>query len=175
MNYNNLETNKEIWKIIKDYNNYMISNFGKVKSLKKNIILKPEIRRNYYSVQLYKNKKPKHFQIHRLVAIAFIENTNNLKYINHKDENKLNNNVNNLEWCTASYNVNYGTAIKRAIEKKSIAICQYDKKGNYLNTYSSFMNAQRETGIFNNNIVKCCKGERKTAGGYIWKYKKETL
>ena len=173
MNCNNLETNKEIWKTIKDYDNYIISNFGKVKSLKKNIILKPEIRRKYYSVQLYKNKKSKHFQIHRLVAIAFIENPNNLKYVNHKDENKLNNYVDNLEWCTASYNINYGTAIKRATEKKSISIYQYDKKGNYLNTYSSFMDAQRKTGIFNNNIVKCCKGERKTAGGYIWKYKKE--
>lgn len=175
MNCNNIETNKEIWKKIEDYENYMISNFGRIKSLKRNIILKPEVRRQYYSVQLYKNKKSKHFQIHRLVAITFIKNPHNLKYVNHKDENKLNNHVDNLEWCTASYNTNYGTAIKRAVEKKSIIINQYDKNGNYLNTYLSFMDAQRKTGIFNNNIVKCCKGERKTAGGYIWKYKKETL
>ena len=73
--------------------------------------------------------------------------------MNHKDENKLNNHVDNLEWCTASYNTNYGTAIKRAVEKKSIIINQYDKNGNYLNTYLSFMDAQRKTGIFNNNIV----------------------
>lgn len=171
MNYSNQETNKEIWKPIKDYINYEISNFGKVKSLYKNIILNPEIRRGYYAVQLYKNSKAKHFQIHRLVAIHFIKNPNNLKYVNHKDENKLNNNVNNLEWCTASYNINYGTCIERAIKKKSIPVYQYDKNGNYLNYYSSIMDAERKTGIYNNNIVKCCKGERKTAGGYIWKYK----
>ena len=127
MNYNNLEINKEIWKKIKDYENYMISNFGRVKSLKRNLILKPEIRRQYYSVQLYKNKNQNNFQIHRLVAITFIKNPHNLKYVNHKDENKLNNHVDNLEWCTASYNTNYGTAIKRAVEKKSIIINQYDK------------------------------------------------
>lgn len=149
---------------------------GNVKSINKNIILKPEIRRDYYSVQLYnETRKAKHFQIHRLVANAFIENPMNYRYVNHKNENKLDNNVSNLEWCTASYNSNYGTAIFRAVDKKRIEIIQYDKNLNFINEFYSISEAERITGIPNSNIVNCCKGKRKTAGGYIWKYKNETL
>lgn len=163
----------EIWKPITGYENrYLISNFGRVKSLRTNTILKQELRRDYYSVQLFNGRRYKHFRVHRLVGLMFIPNPSNYPYINHKDENKLNNYVDNLEWCTASYNINYGTAIKRAVEKKSISIIQLDKKYNYINTFSSFMNAERSTGIPNNNIVACCKGRRKTAGGYIWRYEK---
>lgn len=149
---------------------------GNVKSINNNILLKPEIRRGYYSVQLYNGtRKAKHFQIHRLVANAFIENPMNYRYVNHKNENKLDNNVYNLEWCTASYNSNYGTAIFRAVDKKRIEIIQYDKNLNFINEFYSISEAERITGIPNPNVVKCCKGERKTAGGYIWKYKDETL
>lgn len=162
---------KEEWKNIKGYEDkYLISNFGEVKVIKTNKILKKELRRNYWSVQLWKNKKPKHFSIHRLVALNFIDNPNNYLFVNHKDENKLNNVVTNLEWCTASYNATYGTAIKRAVEKKAISVLQIDKNGNLIDTHYSIAEAERKTGIYNPNIVKCCKGKRKTAGGYIWKY-----
>lgn len=162
---------KEEWKNIKGYEDkYLISNFGEVKVIKTNKILKKELRRNYWSVQLWKDRKSKHFQIHRLVALHFIDNKNNYRYVNHKDENKLNNNVNNLEWCTASYNINYGTAIQRAVEKKAISVLQYDKNNNLIAKHFSIIDAERNTGIYNPNIIKCCKGERKTAGGYIWKY-----
>ena len=164
----------ETWKPIIGYETrYLISNLGHVKSINSNIILKPEIRRGYYSVQLFNGKTYKHFSIHRLVALAFIDNSNKYTYVNHKDENKLNNCINNLEWCTASYNINYGTAIKRAIEKKRISIIQLDKNYNYINTFLSCMDAERNTGIYNGNIIACCKGRRKTAGGYIWKYEVE--
>lgn len=162
---------KEEWKKIKGYEDkYLISNLGEVKVIKTNKILKKELRRDYWSVQLWKNCKSKHFQIHRLVALHFIDNKNNYQYINHKDENKLNNCIDNLEWCTASYNVNYGTAIQRAVEKKAISVLQYDKNNNLVAKHFSIMDAERNTGIYNSNIVKCCKGERKTAGGYVWKY-----
>jgi hypothetical protein len=161
----------ETWKPIIGYESrYIISNKGEVKSLKRNKLLKKELRRNYWSVQLYNGSKFKHFSIHRLVGIHFIENPNNLPFINHIDENKLNNNANNLEWCTASYNINYGTSIQRAIEKKSIPVMQLDKNENLINIFSSISEAESKTKIYNPNIVKCCKGERKTAGGYIWKY-----
>lgn len=161
----------EIWKPIKGYENrYLISDKGEVKSIKHNKILKKELRRNYWSVQLFNGVKYKHFSIHRLVGLNFIDNPDNLPYINHKDENKLNNNVNNLEWCTCSYNINYGTSITRSKEKKSVSILKLSKNGEILNTYNSISDAEKETGIYNSNIVKCCKGERKTAGGYIWKY-----
>ena len=170
MNYKKIEINKD-WKPIIGYENrYLISNNGEVFSLIKNKVLKKEIRRDYYSVQLYNELGYKHFSIHRLVAIHFIENSNKLLFVNHKDENKLNNNYKNLEWCTASYNTNYGSAIKRAVDKKVIKVNQFDKNHNLIKTYYSFMEAERETNIPNGNIVKCCKGKRKTAGKYIWKY-----
>ena len=171
MSYKNIEINNKNWKPIIGYENrYLISNNGEVFSLIKNKILKKEIRRDYYSVQLYNELGYKHFSIHRLVAIHFIENTKKLLFVNHKDENKLNNSYKNLEWCTASYNVNYGSAIKRAVDKKVIKVNQFDKNHNLIKTYYSFMEAERSTNIPNGNIVKCCKGERKTAGKYIWKY-----
>ena len=110
---------KEIWKDIEGYEGeYQISNYGNVKSLNylrtgKERILKPgKNRGGYYYVQLYKNKAKNHY-IHRLVAQAFIKNPRNLPQVNHKDENKSNNRVDNLEWCMPIYNANYGTRNKR--------------------------------------------------------------
>lgn len=119
---------------------------------------------------MFDGKRYKHFSIHRLVGTHFISNPNNLPYINHIDENKLNNCVNNLEWCTCSYNINYGTGITRSKEKRSKCVQQFSKELKLLCSYVSVSEAERKTGIYNPNIVKCCKGERKTAGGYIWKY-----
>ena len=171
MNYKKIETKYKDWKPIVGYENkYLISNTGEVYSIKSNKQLKKEIRRGYYSIQLYKDKVYKHFSIHRLVAIHFINNPKGLLYVNHKDENKLNNHILNLEWCTASYNTNYGTSIARSTEKKEISINQFDKHNKFIANYKSFMEAERKTNIPNGNIVKCCKGKRKTAGNYIWKY-----
>lgn len=97
---------KEIWKKINGFEDYEISNFGRVKSFKRNrdIILKPrKIGNNYLGVQLYK-QKCKNYKISRLVAIHFIPNPSNLPCINHKDLNKHNDKVDNLEWCSYSYN-----------------------------------------------------------------------
>lgn len=98
----------EVWKQIKDCENYLISSYGKVKSLKNNIILKQQIKKNYCLVYLYNKNGKKAKLVHRLVANAFIPNVNNFSQINHKDENPLNNKVDNLEWCTPKYNSNYG-------------------------------------------------------------------
>lgn len=113
----------EIWKDIKGYEGiYQVSSRGKVRSFHfgKNIkILRFSIRGGYANVILYKNKKRKTFSVHRLVAEAFIDNPNDLPEVNHKDEDKLNNQVENLEWCTPKYNSNYGTRNKRIKETKS--------------------------------------------------------
>lgn len=116
---------EEIWKEIEGYEGkYEVSNLGNVRSLNYNgtgeiKLLKQYICHNRYEqVNLYKNGKPKHHLVHRLVARAFIPNPNNYKEVNHKDENPANNNVNNLEWCTREYNNNYGTRNKRAGESK---------------------------------------------------------
>lgn len=114
--YSILNNKKEIWKDIKGYEGaYQISNFGRIKSFqgsdkyhkRKEIILSKGIRNTYEIIQLSKNKTRKSFQVHRLVAEAFLPNPHNYPIVNHKDFNRLNNNVDNLEWCTQKHNVNY--------------------------------------------------------------------
>ena len=126
------ELNKEVWKDIQGYKGlYKVSNLGRVKHLpyeymfnntkiiKKEHMLKP-YRNNcgYMLVSLSNHRRTKQFFIHRLVASAFIPNPNNLPEVNHKDEDKTNNKVDNLEWCTRKYNMNYGTRIERALKTR---------------------------------------------------------
>ena len=166
---------KEIWKDIEGYEGYQVSNMGRVRSFKygKVRILKPVANKNgYLKVQLYKNNSLKTIFIHRLVAMAFIPNPNNLPQVNHKDEDKTNNIVSNLEWCDAKYNSNYGTARKRMIEKIQKVVIQIDKNTNVIiNIFPSLMEAKRQTGYNHGHICKCCKGKLKTTGGYKWSYK----
>lgn len=122
--------NSEMWKDISGYEGlYQISSTGKIKGLPRvtvqNQILKermlvPNVLNNgYLQITLYKDGKHKSFLVHRLVANAFIPNPENLPEVNHKDENKTNCNIDNLEWCTRKYNLNYGTRNKRSAESRS--------------------------------------------------------
>ena len=112
----------EVWKDIEGYEgHYKISNKGNVYSCFSKTNMKIQKRKNNYKyIDLFKHNKRKRFSIHRLVAQAFIPNIYNYKEINHKDENPLNNNVDNLEWCSHKYNMNYGTRIKRAVKKRKL-------------------------------------------------------
>ncbi|MDY3132352.1 MAG: HNH endonuclease [Treponema sp.] len=101
------------WKIIEGFTDYKVNENGEVYSIKRNKILKQYERKNYLGVYLYQNNKRKFKAVHRLVAEAFIDNPYNLPQVNHKDENSMNNNVSNLEWCTQKYNMNYGTLKER--------------------------------------------------------------
>ena len=172
---------QEIWKDIKDYEGYyQVSNLGRIKSLKrivkgrwKNIIIKEKIlnrkiENGYLRVQLSKNNISKIFLVHRLVAETFIPNPNNYKEINHKDENTINNNVDNLEWCTHSYNINYGTRTQKTIDKMCKSILQYDLQGNFIKKWKTMNEAVRY--YHNAHICDVCKGKRQSASGYIWKY-----
>lgn len=178
---------KEIWKDIKNYEGlYQVSNLGNVKRIKfinnkvqkqKEYLLKP-LKNVYLQVALSKNGKVKRKNIHRLVAEAFIPNSNNYNCVNHKDENKHNNNIDNLEWCTHKYNMNYGT-IKNKISqshkkenyKKRKCVIQYDRDMNFIKEYNGICVAEKETKINRSLIIRCCKNKSKTAGNYIWKYK----
>ena len=168
---------EEIWKDIKDYEgHYQVSNLGRVKSIKfgKEIILKQHIniKGGYYYVCLLKNGKHKNYYVHRLVAEAFIPNSYNLPQVNHRDENKLNNNVDNLEWCTNEYNHNYGTINERISQSQSKPVLQYDLNGNLIKEWKS-VNECGRNGFNQGDICKCCNGKRKTAKGFIWVYKNE--
>lgn len=168
----------EIWKDIKDYPNYQVSNLGNVKNIKTNKILKPFATGNeYLKVALSNKSNKKQFLIHRLVATAFIPNPNNLPEVNHiKEFEKTNNKVENLEWCDHSYNQNYGTRNERVAEKlrrtMKIVRCkkinQYDLKGNYIKTWNSVAEAQKEIG--SSHIWQCLNGTFKQTKGYIWRY-----
>ena len=177
---------EEIWKDIEGYEGYyQVSNLGRVKSLERTInhktcygglyhikerILKLKIEKDgYFRIGLKKGKIKKYYRVNRLVAQAFIPNPNNYPIVNHKDENPLNNNVDNLEWCTQKYNVNYGNGISKRKKKISIKINQYDLDGNFIKTWGSIKDAAR---YYNGNtkICQCCKGKVKTAAGYKWKY-----
>jgi len=161
---------EEIWKPVVGYEGlYEISNLGKVKSLKygKERILKPRNNKGYLEVDLPKDGKHKSYKVHRLVAQAFIPNDDLFKTeINHIDENKENNNVNNLEWCNRQYNNNFGTRI----EKISKQVNQYDLAGNFIQTFPSMHEIERQLGYNNSHICNCCNGKLKTAYGFIWKY-----
>lgn len=177
---------------VKGYENYIVNEDGTIYSLFTNKILKPNITKTgYYTVELFNNFGSKRMTIHRLVAKAFIPNPFNLPQVNHKDENKANNSVDNLEWCTAKENMNYGTAkmrrtkskkwfyeterIKETARKNGKIVCkkvvQLSKNYEFIASYDSVKQAATLLKINASHISECCKGLYKTAGGYVWKYK----
>lgn len=177
----------EIWIVINDYPLYSISNLGNVKNNKTNLKLKIDHNKDgYCQVKLY-NAKPKTKTIHRIVALHFIENPENKQEVNHKDGNKENNCVNNLEWVTKKENKihadttglwvlseNHKQALQKGLrEKRSKIVCKYDLQMNLIETYS----CTREAALLNNakqaNIVNCCNGKKgyKTVKGFIYGYK----
>lgn len=164
-------TERERWKSIPNYEGlYEVSNKGKVKSIKRSCILLTTVSNcGYERVDLWKNGKKKRYSIHRLVAISFIPNPLNLPMVNHKDENRKNNNVDNLEWCDDKYNVNYGNAKANKIKKVSKAVVCVET-GEVFNSQSEAMNKKHITG---NHITDCCNGRQKTCGGYHWRYANE--
>lgn len=175
---------EEIWKDIPNFPNYQISNLGKVYSKKRNKLLAiTKNDRGYCYVQLWKSGKGYLFRLHRLVAQAFIPNPNNYPEINHKDGNKENNCINNLEWCDRLYNITEAyknglipppkanrTSFKIGNKPKNcIKVNQYDLQGNLINTYFSISEASRNTSYSVMSIARYCKGTRKCKE-YVWKY-----
>jgi hypothetical protein len=188
---------KEVWKDVVGYEGlYQVSSFGQVKMLgrEKRLwhggktyispkLLNQNIICGYKKVKLRDSDgNAKMVSVHRLVAKAFIENPNNFPQVNHKDEDKTNNFVfvnkdgtvdyekSNLEWCTAKYNTNYGTGIKRCSEAKFKRIAQISLDGNIIKEWNSMKEIVKTLGFSYSRLSQACNGITKTSNGYIWKF-----
>ena len=159
-------------KDIKNYEGlYAITPEGEVWSYRNKRFLKPmDNGKGYLYVNLFRDNEKKNYLIHRLVGEAYIPNPENLPEINHKDENKTNNCLQNLEWCDRKYNNNYGACITKRSNSHKKPILQYDLDGNFVREWSSATDVSKEVQA---NICKCLKGQNKTAYGYKWKYKED--
>lgn len=187
----------EEWRDVKGWEGYYkVSNLGRIMSYDKKVkargvgyrvikgrILKPTPNLNgYLYISLHNKNRGIKTYVHKIVAMTFIPNPNGLSEINHKDENKQNNCVDNLEWCTHAYNMNYGTAnYRRGLKFRnnkiySKPVVQFSLEGNYLNEYPSASEATRQVGNPKSNstsILGVCRGENYSAFGYLWKFKKD--
>lgn len=160
---------------------YAISKTATIINLKTNKIRTPSIgNHGYHSVDLYKNNQRKTFLVHRLMAETFLDNHESKKTVNHKDGNKINNTLDNLEWASYSENHKHSyTDLGRKAymegrfgrlnhNSKPVQMCSQD--GRFIERFDSIMDAERRTGILNNGIVACLKGKSKTSGGFKWRY-----
>lgn len=180
-----MKEEKEVWKDIKDYEGlYQVSNMGRVKSLERTVrngrgyykTVSEKIKKGkdnghgYLQVSLCKDGRKKWYRINRLVAQAFLPNPNNLPIINHKDEDKYNNHMDNLEWCSHSYNNTYNDRAKKAGKKLSKPVFSVNKESGLIMWWQSSHEAERCTGINNGNIIRCCQGKLNSAGNHYWFY-----
>lgn len=177
----------EIWKTIEEYPEYEVSTFGNIRSkdreytdtkgriyYKKGQLLKLEIQQNdnYKQVMVHisSNRKSYRLIVARLVAKTFIPNPNNYPQVNHKDENSLNNNVENLEWCDCKYNINYGTHIERRVKSKSRAIDVYDINDNFIETLPSGIEVSKKYNISRGSISSVCNNRINSVKNYKFKF-----
>ena len=168
----------EFWEDVPEYEGiYQASTYGRIKNMNGKILKPSRHHSGYAIVSLSKNKKQRSINSHNIISALFLPKwKREYTQINHKDENKFNNRVENLEWCTPKYNSNYGTRNKRTAEarvnhpKISKRVLQFDLDGNCIGDYPSSAEVERRTGYFHTAINSCCIGKLKTAYGFKWQY-----
>lgn len=158
----------EEWRDVVGFkNDYEVSNLGRVRNAKTGYILKPQKNTwGYAHVEM----RYKTYTVHRMVANAFLPEIEGCTQINHKDEDKFNNVLSNLERCTPEYNMNYGTGNKRRAEKRSKAVMQIDTNGRVIREFTSAREAHNVFGYCYKHISDCCLGRRNTHAGYHWQF-----
>jgi len=179
-----MNSTEEIWKEVEGYEGYYeVSNLGNVRSYSNRaggVTKYPKILKidkantGYGCVALTRNRKVKRTPVHRLVAKAFIPNPNNYPCVNHKDENRLNNHVDNLEWCTHLYNVRYSKVWEKGNKTKTLIKCKNAPKaviGKYNDEvvirFSSLTEA-RKNGYQSRHIMECINGKKETYNNLVW-------
>ena len=174
-----------VWKDVSGFEGlYQVNNYGEVKSIcrfepnsgragmwyKERTLKQGKDRNGYLQVVLHKHGKPYTYKVHRLVAIEFLDNPENLPCINHKDENKQNNNIENLEWCDVKYNNNYNDRQIKISQKRKRSVIQTDLLGNFIARYDSIKSAAKAVNGCAGHIIYCCKGKWKRHKNYMWEY-----
>lgn len=145
----------ENWKIIKKFPKYEVSTYGRVRNIKTQKYLYVKHHTCGYLQVVIQSKGKKHYlYIHRLVAEAFLPNPQSLRYVNHKDEDKQNNHVENLEWCTSEYNANYGTTPIRMGKAHHKKVRQYTKDGKFIKEWDCYQQAEKALNLLSGSISK---------------------
>ena len=159
------------WRLIENSGNYEVSNYGEVRNKTTHRILISRLLSGYLAISIQINNKKVLSKIHRLVSTSFLVCPDESFIVNHKDGVKTNNNVENLEWVSRSENAKH--AFRLGLNKgKKLKVSQYTLDNVFIREYDSPTDVEKETGIYRTHISKVCRGnsDRKTAGGYIWRY-----
>ena len=178
-----ISTSGEVWKVVEGYDNYLVSNKGRVWSLTRdNFIAISEDKDGYKIFHCLQKGHSSTMRVHRFVAMAFLPDPNNLPIVEHLDCNPANNCVENLKWSTTLQNNNHPITISRlskalkgrpisplAMERICKPIMQFSMKGEFIQSWQSGIDAARQLGINFSKIAACARRERHTAGGYVWR------
>ena len=164
-------SSKTEWREVKEYSNYEVNQLGEIRHKKRQKILKPRDNNGGYQYVNFKiNGKNTNFAVHRIVANAFIPNPNGYTEVNHKDYNKKNNCVDNLEWVSSSQNKQHSYLKQENKKSRGKAVNQYTKEGIFLKTFNSVSDAAKELGCCVAAISNCCLGRTKTSQGFQWSF-----
>lgn len=164
-------SSKMEWREVQEYDHYEVNQYGDIRHKVRQKILKPRCNKGGYQYVNFKiNGKNINFAVHRIVANAFIPNPNGYTEINHKDYDKTNNCVENLEWVNSSQNKQHAYLKEENRKSRGKSVNQYTKDGEFIKTYSSVSDAAREFNCTISAISNCCLGRTNTSQGYRWSF-----